>query len=315
MNPLSNSIFFPYCYSWTHTQCHQIHIFNWERRNVCTCTNVSFKSVVFAQLKVELNFGQQKSWANPRSILRGLLLVFGIRVHEHTHRHTDRHTHAHNHTHLYTHTCTQTYARVCAHTCRLTHFLSLPHIHTHTHTHTYTHMWIYIYYIERMSLMCADTRTLTLSLSHTHTHTCTHTQTHICMKVYIISNAHKIICLFCKRALSKWLYFAKETYNFKEPTTYIPAFDMIYVYSYMCVCVCLRYYIYNIHISYRTQEYILYIQRRNLISTNEIRFSYQMMCVCVCLHVCLCVFVCMCVCVCVCVCVHVCVCVFVCMCV
>ena len=29
----------------------------------------------------------------------------------------------------------------------------------------------------------------------------------------------KIICLFCKRALWKRLYSAKETYNFKEPTS------------------------------------------------------------------------------------------------
>ena len=29
-----------------------------------------------------------------------------------------------------------------------------------------------------------------------------------------------IICLFCKRALYKRLYSAKETYNFKEPTNY-----------------------------------------------------------------------------------------------
>jgi len=36
--------------------------------------------------------------------------------------------------------------------------------------------------------------------------------------VATISRLLKIICLFCKRALQKRLYSAKETYNFKEPT-------------------------------------------------------------------------------------------------
>ena len=46
----------------------------------------------------------------------------------------------------------------------------------------------------------------------------------ICGCVYIygvaaISRLLKIIGLFCKRALHKSLYSAKETYNFKEPTS------------------------------------------------------------------------------------------------
>jgi len=36
--------------------------------------------------------------------------------------------------------------------------------------------------------------------------------------VATISRLLKIIGLFCKRALLKMLYSAKETYNFKEPT-------------------------------------------------------------------------------------------------
>ena len=36
--------------------------------------------------------------------------------------------------------------------------------------------------------------------------------------VATISRLLKIIGLFCKRALYKRLYFAEETYNFKEPT-------------------------------------------------------------------------------------------------
>ena len=37
--------------------------------------------------------------------------------------------------------------------------------------------------------------------------------------VATISTRLKIIGLFCKRALQKRRYFAKETCNFKEPTT------------------------------------------------------------------------------------------------
>ena len=40
----------------------------------------------------------------------------------------------------------------------------------------------------------------------------------ICAGVATISSFLKIIGLFCKRALQKRLYSAKETYNFKEPT-------------------------------------------------------------------------------------------------
>ena len=36
--------------------------------------------------------------------------------------------------------------------------------------------------------------------------------------VATISRLLKIISLFCKRALQKKLYSAKETYHFKEPT-------------------------------------------------------------------------------------------------
>ena len=40
----------------------------------------------------------------------------------------------------------------------------------------------------------------------------------LCYGVATISTLLKIIGLFCKRALQKRLYSAKETYNFKEPT-------------------------------------------------------------------------------------------------
>ena len=39
-----------------------------------------------------------------------------------------------------------------------------------------------------------------------------------CYRVATISRLLQIIVLFCKRALQKRLYSAKETYHFKEPT-------------------------------------------------------------------------------------------------
>jgi len=53
-----------------------------------------------------------------------------------------------------------------------------------------------------------------------------------CCGVATISGLLKIIGLFCKRALQKRLYSAKETYNFKEPTNRSHA---------MCHCTLQRY--------------------------------------------------------------------------
>jgi len=65
----------------------------------------------------------------------------------------------------------------------------------------------------------------TLQHTHCNTHTATHTLQHTpwysahCYGVATISRLLKIISLFCKRALYKRLYSAKETYNFQEPTS------------------------------------------------------------------------------------------------
>jgi len=77
----------------------------------------------------------------------------------------------------------------------------------------------------------ANTSRLCNSLQHTAAHcntlqhTATHYMTHRVPKdcndreygVATISSLPEIICLFCKRALYKRRYSAKETYNFKEP--------------------------------------------------------------------------------------------------
>jgi len=63
--------------------------------------------------------------------------------------------------------------------------------------------------------------------------------------VATISRLLKIIGLFCKRALEKRPYSAKETYHFKEPTNRSHPItssglyrgESVCVYMYLCVCV------------------------------------------------------------------------------
>jgi len=51
--------------------------------------------------------------------------------------------------------------------------------------------------------------------------------------VAIIGRILKIIGLFCKRALHKRLYSAKETYHFEEPTNRSqPMLRLAYMYTY-----------------------------------------------------------------------------------
>ena len=48
-----------------------------------------------------------------------------------------------------------------------------------------------------------------------------------------------MIGLFCKRALQKRLYSAKETYNFKEPTNRSHPIFIVHVYVHWCMHVCM----------------------------------------------------------------------------
>ena len=70
------------------------------------------------------------------------------------------------------------------------------HIHVHIYN-VYSHIHTYTY------ITCIDTYTLT----HTYIY-----------RVATTSRLLKITGLFCKRALYKRQYSAKETYDFKEPT-------------------------------------------------------------------------------------------------
>jgi len=93
-------------------------------------------------------------------------------------------------------------SKTTSHIYTLSLSLSLSHIHTHAHTHS-----------------LAPSLALSLSLSHTHPRAHTYTCKHLCgYGVATISRLLKIVGLFCR--ISSLLYgsFAKETYNFKEPT-------------------------------------------------------------------------------------------------
>jgi len=62
------------------------------------------------------------------------------------------------------------------------------------------------------------------------------------------SRLPKILGLFCKRALWKKRYSAKETYNFEEPTTcshpicvyWLRVCMSIYLCTHICVCICIH---------------------------------------------------------------------------
>ena len=165
-------------------------------------------------------------------------------------------------------------------------------------------------------------------------HPCTH-------GVATISRLHKIICRFCKRALSNRRYSAKETCNFFEPTNRSPAPISLYAgrmcsfcASIFCVyvhtathCSTLQHTATHCNTLQHTATtrrrvwgrasmccHVLFLLRG---SPSWVRFVY--VCVCECMCVCMCVCVCVCVCVsvracvcesvrvCVCVCVYVCV--------
>jgi len=104
-------------------------------------------------------------------------------THTHTRTHTNTHTRTHTHTHMHSHM----HSRVT----------SVTYMHTYFHTHTHIHI-------------------------HTHTHTHAYTHKHACIRdwygVATISRLLKIIGLFCRISSFLWGPFAKETYDFKEPT-------------------------------------------------------------------------------------------------
>jgi len=105
--------------------------------------------------------------------------------------------------------------------------------------------------------------TLQLTATHcnsllTHCNTLQHTRVSSCVDIHVygvasVSRIDKITGLFCKRALQKRRYSAKETYNLIDPTdrshlillhaqyhlmsihTYIHAYIHIYTHTYTCI--------------------------------------------------------------------------------
>ena len=158
-------------------------------------------------------------------------------MYKHTNTHIQTHTQTHTHTLSISLFLSLSLSHTHTHTHSLALSLSLSHTHTHAHTHTHTHTHTYKY-------ANAHAHTHKLSLTHTNmcidrfmyvsprTHYTNSPTTYSYFQLYIsVHQTHtssygvastsrllKIIGLFCKRALSKRRYSAKETCNFKEPT-------------------------------------------------------------------------------------------------
>jgi len=113
----------------------------------------------------------------------------------------------------------------------------------------YTHIWIHIneFYVyvyvsvynrdEHVYLIVYLKLTPMYSLTHKHAHklVCTRTlRRHFQYGVALVSRIDKIIGLFCKRALQKSQYSAKETYNLIDPT--IRSHPIAVLKAYVSVC-------------------------------------------------------------------------------
>jgi len=101
--------------------------------------------------------------------------------------------------------------RVCAHVqIRI-------HIYIYTYMNTNRLICTYIYPHQQR-----PRHTATNTHTHAYTYICIHThrqnKRHHCCGVATMSRRLRSKGLFCKRATCKRLYFAKETYNFQDPT-------------------------------------------------------------------------------------------------
>ena len=91
-----------------------------------------------------------------------------------------------------------------------------------------------------------------------------------CYGVALVSMIDKIICLFCKRALQKSRYSARETYNLIDPSVhhvYFMCVHEMYVLVYVCKCAQPR-----LHI---------YVNEVLSVSLRHIRFQV----ICMCVHI------------------------------
>jgi len=107
----------------------------------------------------------------------------------------------------------------CCLSCRI---IRTIHTNTHTHTHIYTHTRTHTW---RALFLCGGKYCQTLlnirfwlQKGPTHIQTTFSNDSFESYRVVTISRLLTIIGLFCKRALQKRLYSAKETNDFTEPT-------------------------------------------------------------------------------------------------
>jgi len=108
---------------------------------------------------------------------------------------------------------------VCWWVQHLHHIYIYTYIYIYIHIHMYMCMYVHLYmYGERRRVWAASESSAKV---WAHAMSCR----------LLMGLAHsiplRIIGLFCKRALSKRLYSAKETYHFKEPTTSVSTCDVV----------------------------------------------------------------------------------------
>jgi len=148
--------------------------------------------------------------------------------------------HVHIYIYIHIHIFAYSHIHMCAHisgrnavsevleqtplTCVYIYIYTKKYIYAHMFINTYIYIYIYIYihiYTEVCTYIYIYTHMRCAHIYiyiHIHfTDMCT-PQVEISYGVALVSRIDKIIGLFCKRALQKSQYSAKETYNFIDPT-------------------------------------------------------------------------------------------------
>jgi len=121
-------------------------------------------------------------------------------THIHTHTHTRTNTHGHTHTPSHTNTHGPTHAHTHTHLRAHTHANPRVHTHTHTYTHTHTHTFKCVWacsFLERAGTVGDEEND---------------------NRVATIGRLLKILGPLYRMPSLLQGSFAKETYNFKEPT-------------------------------------------------------------------------------------------------
>ena len=134
-------------------------------------------------------------------------------------------------------------------TCKILKNAERQEVVKYTYTHTCVYIYIYIYI--QMCILVFHLCIYIYIYTYRFSSTCIRCRVSRGDWIYMygvatISRLLQILDLFCKRALLKRLYSAKETYNFKEPTNcshpiqLYPIFTYVYsgcpcIYTYICI--------------------------------------------------------------------------------